>query len=138
MGKEIYTAVNRIASSNDIFLNYNAFAQISRKRGKLKTLRERVYLICSTAELRNRELRHTKKVFYENNSCTKYVIKQVLQEIFEEHNKTTNGTDNKNNNINNDNTSFTNNESKTIEKHSLFVIPYQCKKGNHILKSFKK
>ena len=31
-----------------------------------------------------------------------------------------------------------NNESATLEKHPLLVIPYQCKEGDHILKSFKK
>ena len=31
-----------------------------------------------------------------------------------------------------------NNESATLEKHPLLVISYQCKKGDHVLKSLKK
>ena len=52
----------------------------------------------------------------------------------EQHNKGTNGTDNSNNNIDGDNISSMNNESVTLEKQPLFVLPYQAKKGGHILK----
>ena len=92
-GKKIYTTVYRKTTNNDVYLNWNAFAPISWKIGTLKTLIERAYLICSTDELRNRELKHIEKVFYENNCYPKYVIKQVLQQISEEHNNATNGTD---------------------------------------------
>ena len=114
-GKKIYATVYRKATNN-VYLNWNAFAAISWKRGTLKTLIERAYLICSTDELRNRELEHIEKVFYENNSYPKYVIKQVLQQISEQHNNETNGTDNSNNNIDGDNISSMNNESVTLEK----------------------
>ena len=67
-----------------------------------------------------------------------YVTKQILQQISEEHNKVTNGTDNSDNNIDDDNISSMNNKSATLEKHLLLVIPYQGKKGDHILKSLKK
>ena len=137
-GKKIYTTVYRKATNNDVYLNWNAFAPISWKRGTLKTLIERAYLICSTDELRNRELEYIEKVFYENNSYPKYVIKQVLQQISEQHNNKTNGTDNSNNNIDGDNISSMNNESVTLEKQQLLVLPYQGKKGDLILKSFKK
>ena len=133
-GKKIYTTVYRKATNNDVYLNWNAFAPISWKRSTLKTLIERAYLICSTDELRNRELEYIEKVFYENNSYPKYVIKQVLQQISEQHNNKTNGTDNSNNNIDGDNISSMNNESVTLEKQPLFVLPYQVKKGGHILK----
>ena len=136
-GKKIYATVYRKATNN-VYLNWNAFAAISWKRGTLKTLIERAYLICSTDELRNRELEHIEKVFYENNSYPKYVIKQVLQQISEQHNNETNGTDNSNNNIDGDNISSMNNESVTPEKQPLLALPYQGKKGDHVLKSFKK
>ena len=136
-GKKIYTTVYRKATNNDVYLNWNAFAPISWKRSTLKTLTERAYLICSTDELRNRELEYIEKVFYENNSYPKYVIKQVLQQISEEHNAT-NGTDNSNNNIDDDSISSMNNESATLENQLLLVLPYQGKKGDHILKLFKK
>ena len=137
-GKKIYTTVYRKASNNDVYLNWNAFAPISWKRGTLKTLAERAYLIFSTDELRNRELEHTEKVFYENNNYPKYLIKQFVQEISEQDNNETNGTDNSNNNIDSDNISSMNNESVTLEKQPLLVLPYQGKKGGHVLKSLKK
>ena len=67
-GKNFYTTIYGKATNNDIYLNWNAFEPISWKRGTLKTLIERAYLICSTEELRHREVEHTEKVFYENNS----------------------------------------------------------------------
>ena len=137
-GKKIYTTVYRKATNNDVYLNSNAFAPIGWKRGTLKTHIERAYLICSTDEPRNRELEHIKNVFYKSNSYPKYVVKQVLQQIYQQHNDETNGTDISNNNIDGDNISSMNNESVTLEKQPLLVLPYQGKKGDHILKSFKK
>ena len=68
-------------------------------------------------------LEQTEKVFYENNSYPKYVIKKVLQQIPEQHNNETNGTDNSNNNIDGDNISSMNNESVTPEKQPLLSLP---------------
>ena len=90
------------------------FSTTSWKKGTLKTLIERAYLICSADELRNRELKHTEKVFYEKISYPKYVIKEVLRQISEEHKNATNGTDNGNNNIDEDNISCINNESEIL------------------------
>ena len=89
-------------------------------------------------QLQNRELEYIQNVSYKNNSYPKHVIKQALQQISEEHNKATNGTDNSNNNIDENNIFSMNNESVTLEKHPLLVIPYQGKKEDHVLKSFKK
>ena len=121
VGKKVYTTVYRKATNNNVILNWNVFTPISWKRGTLKTIIERAYLICLTDELRNRELKHIEKVFYGNNSYSKYVIKQVLQQISEEHNKTTNGADNSNNNIDDDNIFSINYELATLEKHPLLV-----------------
>ena len=127
MGKKIYTTVYWKATNNYVYLNWNAFVPISWKRGTLKTLIERAYLIFSTDEVRNRELKHIEKVLYENNSYPKYVIKQVLQQISEEHNNATNSTDNSNNNIDDHNISSMNNGSATLEKQSLLVHPINLK-----------
>ena len=137
-GKTIYATVYRTATTNDVYMNWNAFALNSWKRDTLKTLIEGAYLIYSTGNFRNRELKHIDKFFYENNGYTKYVINQVLQEIFEEHNKATSGTDNSNNSFNDDNIFSMNNDLATLEKHPLLVISYQGKNGDHVLKSFKK
>ena len=121
VGKKVYTTVYRKATNNNVILNWNVFTPISWKRGTLKTIIERAYLICLTDELRNRELKHIEKVLYGNNSYPKYVIKQVLQQISEEHNKTKNGADNSNNNIDDDNIFSINYELATLEKHPLLV-----------------
>ena len=63
--KKIYTTVYRKATKNDVYLNWNAFAAISWERVTLKIFIEYAYLTCSTEELRNRELKHIEKVFYE-------------------------------------------------------------------------
>ena len=114
--------------------------QSARKEVHLRqTLTERAYLICSTNELRNRELKHIEKVFFENNSYPKYIIKQVSQQIPEEHNKITNVTDNSNNNIGDYNSSSMNHKSVTLEKnHPLLTVSYEWEIGDRILKSFKK
>ena len=62
----------------------------------------------------------------------------MLSNKHEGHNNATNGTDNSNNNIDENNISSMNNESVTLEKQPLLTLPYQGKKGDHILKSFKK
>ena len=51
-GNDITTTVYRKATNNDVYLDWNAFAPNTWKRGTLKTLIERAYLICSTDELR--------------------------------------------------------------------------------------
>ena len=105
-GKKIYTTVYRKAINNDVYLNWSVFAPIGLKRGTLKTLIERAYLI--------------------------------LQQISEQHNNETNGTDNSNKNVDGDNISSMKNESVTLEKQPLLVLPYQGKQKDHFLKSFKK
>ena len=59
-----------------------------------------------------------KKIATQNMLLNKF-YSRYLKDIIE----TTNGTDNSNDNINNDNMSSVNNESVTLEKHPLLVIP---------------
>ena len=55
------------------------------KRGTLKTLVERAYVICSIDQLLERELKYLEKVFHETNNYPKNVLKQILHKAFEEH-----------------------------------------------------
>ena len=59
----IYTTAYRKATSNDVYLNWNAFTSINWKRGTLKTLIECAYLICITDKLHNRELKNVLRKF---------------------------------------------------------------------------
>ena len=45
-GNNIITTIYRKATTNDIYLNWNLFALTTWKRGTLKTLADREYLIC--------------------------------------------------------------------------------------------
>ena len=51
-GNNILTTVYRKATTNDIYLNWKSFAPTTWKRGTLKTLVDRTYLICSNIALR--------------------------------------------------------------------------------------
>ena len=63
VGKKIYTTVYRKATNNKVYLNWNAFTTISWKRGTLKAIIERAYLICLTNEIHNRELKIKLRTF---------------------------------------------------------------------------
>ena len=57
--KSIETTVYRKSTNNDIYLNWNAFAPDTWKRGTLKALVERAYTVCSTKDFLDKELRIT-------------------------------------------------------------------------------
>ena len=84
-GNNIITTIYRKATTNDIYLNWKSFAPTTWKRGTLKTLAERAYLICSSIALSKKEIDHLKKVFHEKNDYPKWVIHQVLNEVEEKH-----------------------------------------------------
>ena len=71
--------VHRKSTNNDIYLNWNAFAPNTWKRETLKTLVERAYIFCSTEDFLNKEFKYLEKVFHENDSYPKHVIKQILK-----------------------------------------------------------
>ena len=64
-GRELTTTVYRKKTDNNIYLNWNAFATISWKRGTIRTLVQRAYLVCSTETYLKEELTHLEKVFIE-------------------------------------------------------------------------
>ena len=121
----ITTRVYRKSTCNDTYLNWNAFAPASWKRG---TLVERVYVIFSTGQLLQRELKYLEKVFHEKNNCPKYIRKQVLNKAFEEHNRK---------NATSTTLDEQNETEYTTEKKHMLVLPYQGKKEDFIIKSMK-
>ena len=62
----------------------HAFAPDTGKRGTLKTLAGRTYIVCSTLQ---KELKYLEKVFHETNNFSQYVIKQVLKHVQDEQNQ---------------------------------------------------
>ena len=78
---DITTTIYRKSTSNDIYLNWNAPA--TWKRGTLKALVGRAYVICSTDQILERELKYLENVCQEN-VYPKYGIKQILDKAFKE------------------------------------------------------
>ena len=70
-GENIVTTVYRKVTNADVYLNWNSFASHSWKRETLKALTQRAYMICSTTELLDTELKYLEKVFVEKNNYPK-------------------------------------------------------------------
>ena len=126
---DITTTVYEKSTCDDIYLKWNTLAQTKWKRGTLKILAERAYVICSTDQLLERELKYLEKVFYKKKKYPKYIVKQILDKVFEERSwKNATNT-----------TLHEQNETKhTTEKKHMLVLPYQVRKGDFIIKSMKK
>ena len=124
---DITTTVYRKSTCNDIYLNWNAFALATWKRGTLKTLVEQAHVICSRDQLLEREVKYLEKVFPEKNSCPKYP--KIPDKAFEEHSRK---------NATNTTLDEQNETEHTTEKKHMIVPPYQSKKGDFIIKSMKK
>ena len=131
-GRELTTAVYRKKTNNDIYLNWNTFAPVTWKRGTLRTLVQRAYLVCSTETYLKEELTYLEKVFIEKNNYPNYVINQVFTQVKEEHKSR-----NYNNNINNSIAVPITLENENEKRHPL-TIPYQGEKGDHLIKSMKR
>ena len=65
-GNNIITIVYHKATTNDN-LNWKSFDPSTWKRGTLKTLADRAYLICSSIALRKKQIDPLKKVFHGKN-----------------------------------------------------------------------
>ena len=63
-GTRLDTTVYRKDTHNDLYLHWDAFALVSWKRGTLRTLINRAYLICSNKELLHKELAYLRSVFF--------------------------------------------------------------------------
>ena len=59
-GNNIVTTVYHKTTSNDLYLNWSLFALTSWKRGTLKILIDRAYLIGSSPELQKQEIHYLK------------------------------------------------------------------------------
>ena len=75
MDNTIVTTILKKPTNNDPYINWNTFAPDTLKRGTLITLVECAYIVCSTNEALQKELKYLVKVFHETNNCSHYVIK---------------------------------------------------------------
>ena len=128
-GNSVVTSIFRKPTNTDIYLNWNAFAPNTWIRGTLKTLLERVYILCSNIELLQKELKSLVKVFHETNNCPHYVIKQILKQVQNEQNQQ---------NVNVPTAAVADETNTKKKKEHLLLAPYQGKKGYYVIKSMKK
>ena len=80
-GENIVTEVYRKVANADMYLNWNSFSSHSWKRGTLKTLAQRAYVMCSNRKLLDTELKYLEKVFMEKNNYPKWVIRQIFTQV---------------------------------------------------------
>ena len=86
-GNSVVTTIFGKPTNSDIYLNWNTFASDTWKRGTLKKLLKRAYIVYSTNELLQKELKYLVKVFHETNNCPHYVFKQILKQVQDEQNQ---------------------------------------------------
>ena len=120
------TTIFQKPTNNGIYLNWNAFASDTWKRGTLKTLVERAYIVCSTNELLQKELKYLVKVFHETNNYPHYVIKQILKQVQDEQNQQ---------NVNVPTAAIADETNTNRKKEHLLLVSYQGKKGYYVITS---
>ena len=128
-GNSILTTVFRKHTNNDIYLNWNALTPDTWKRGTLKTLAERAYIMRSTNERLRMELEYLEKVFHETNNYPQYIIEQILKQVQDKQNQQ---------NVNAPIAATADETNINGKKEHLLLVPYQGKKGDYVIKSMKK
>ena len=108
-----------------MYLHWNSFTPVSWKRGTLKSLISRAYMVCSNETLLEKELKHLKHVFHKINGYPWWVIDQVSTSFQE--------------NINESKSSehYPDTSEQPVEKMYSLILPYAGPKGNSIIKTMK-
>ena len=122
------TTIFRKLTNNEIYLNWNVFVPDTWKRGILKTLVERAYIVCSTNGLLPKELKYFVNVFRETNNYPHYVIQQILKQVQDEQNQQ---------NVNIPTAVTADETNANRKKEILLLVSYQGKKGDYVIKSMK-
>ena len=132
----ITTTVYQKESNSNVYLHWDSFTPISWKRGILKTLVERAYLICSTPRLLEKELTPTRTAFRNTNGYPNWIINQVFKQV-----KATQRHPVPNSNVSNENEAAETSNQRIVEKHDdkkHLLISYQGGKGEQVNKSVRK
>ena len=126
--KDITTTVYRKEINSNVYLHWDSFTPISWKRGTLKILVERAYLICSTPRLLEKEPTHIRTVFRNINGYPNWIINQVFEQVkVKQRDPVTNSNvSNKNEAMQTCNQTIVENND---DKKYLFMKPYQGGKG---------
>ena len=124
-GNKIETTVYRKSTNNDIYLNWGSFAPVTWKRGTLKTLFNRAYIVCSTDYHLKEELEDLRYVFQKHNNYTKWMMKQVAKQV-------------KDQNIQSNADGGSSNKLPSNSKSFTLLLPYTGQKGEHLTRSLRK
>ena len=106
-----------------MYLHWNSFTPISWKRGTLKSLISRAYMVCSNETLLEKELKHLKHVFHKINGYPWWVIDQVSTSFQENINKSKSSE------------YYPDTLEQPVEKMHSLILPYAGPKSNTIIKT---
>ena len=133
------TDIHRKATDTNVYTHWEAFAPKAWKTGTLKGLIRRAHIICSTEESRDREIKHLKAVFKEQNGYPSRVIHEcvvsVQRKIEQER-----GAVSENDPSNGENGSGNPTEGEaeeTNEVNPIICLPFKGKEGDKIISQFK-
>ena len=131
-GHNIITIVYRIVTNNDVYLNWYSFCPREWKRGTFRSLIQRVYIICSSSHILKVELKYLEDIFAMKNNFPIWVVKKILNEEKEK-------IDNRNN-VDKINILFKQMQNLKVKIRVIWFcyLPYQTKKGLHLIKSLKR
>lgn len=76
----IETSVYRKTTNTDLYIHWDAFAPMQWKKSTLIMLIKRAFIICSTYELRQKELEHIRHVFCDINGYPKSFVNRMIQQ----------------------------------------------------------
>ena len=124
-GNKIETTVYRKSTNNDIYLSWDSFTPVTWKRGTLKMLFNRAYIVCSTDYHLNKELDQLRYVFQKHDNYPKWIIKQVAKQV-------------KDQNIQSNADGASSNELPSNSKSFTLLLPYTGQKGEHLISSLRK
>ena len=122
-GENLNTAVYRKDTHNDLYLHWNSFTPISYKRGTLKSLISRGYMVCSNEIPLEKELKHLEHVFHKINGYIWWVIDQVNTSVQENTNKSKSFEH------------YPDTSEQSVQKMYSLILPYAGRKGNSIIKT---
>ena len=126
-GTKIVTTAYRKSKSNDIYLNWSSFAPVTWKRGTLKKLFNKTFIVCSTDYHLKEELGHLKYVFQKHNNHSKWIIKQVAKQVSDQNIKSYA-----------DEAPAKANKLPSNSKSYTLLLPYAGQKCEHLIRSLRK
>ena len=122
------TDIYRKKTDTNIYMHWNSFAPRAWKIGTMKSLVRRAHIICSKAEFLEKEIKHLKSVFREENGYPSRVVSTTIEQVrrsFDEEDER------------NQVVGIAEQEEAVREVTPFICLQYRGKEGEVILKKFK-